>query len=116
VFPIAVSFDLNHAREAAVELPVWKYSLPDHASLEGEELMTGQRFVWQRKIQQSRLAPAGLAMGVARVHPVRHTAVGSTIPCRSFTAMPCELLVKRFFDAMTMAWAPSRSCRRSLTT
>jgi starch synthase (maltosyl-transferring) len=77
---IAVSFDLYHAREAAVELPLWKYSLPDHASLEADELMTGQRFVLQRKIQQSRLAPAGLAMGVARVHPVRHTAGGSTIP------------------------------------
>jgi starch synthase (maltosyl-transferring) len=77
---IAVSFDLYHAREAAVELPLWKYSLPDHASLEADELMTGQRFVWQRKIQQSRLAPAGLEMGVARVHPVRHTAGGSTIP------------------------------------
>jgi starch synthase (maltosyl-transferring) len=76
---IAFSFDLYHAREAAVELPLWKYSLPDHASLEAGELMTGQRFIWQRKIQQSRLAPAGLAMGVARVHPVRHTAGGSTI-------------------------------------
>lgn len=71
---IAVNLDPHHAREASVELPLWEWGLPDHASLEAEELMTGHRFVWQGKMQQIRLDPAGLPFGLWRVHPVGHAA------------------------------------------
>ncbi|WP_439576413.1 maltotransferase domain-containing protein [Elioraea sp.] len=71
---VAVSLDPHHAHEVSVELPLWEWGLPDHAALEAEELMTGRRFVWQGKMQQIRLDPAGLPFGLWRVHPVGHAA------------------------------------------
>jgi starch synthase (maltosyl-transferring) len=74
VILVAVSLDPHHVREASVELPLWEWGLPDHASLEAEDLMAGHRFVWQGKMQQIRLDPAGLPFGIWRVHPVGHAA------------------------------------------
>jgi starch synthase (maltosyl-transferring) len=71
---VAVSLDPHHPHEASVELPLWEWGLPDHAALEAEELMTGHRFVWQGKMQQVRLDPAGLPFAIWRVHPVGHGA------------------------------------------
>jgi starch synthase (maltosyl-transferring) len=71
---VAVNLDPHHVREASVELPLWEWGLPDHASLDAEDLMTGHRFVWQGKMQQIRLDPAGLPFGLWRVHPAGHAA------------------------------------------
>lgn len=73
VLLVAVSLDPHAPREATVELPLWEWGLPDHASLEAEDLMHGHRFAWHGKHQRIRLDPAHLPFGIWRVRP----AVGS---------------------------------------
>ncbi|WP_241671148.1 alpha-1,4-glucan--maltose-1-phosphate maltosyltransferase [Dankookia rubra] len=65
----AVSLDPRNVQEAAVELPLWEWGLPDHAALEAEDLMTGRRFTWTGKVQRLRLDPGALPFGLWRVRP-----------------------------------------------
>lgn len=65
----AVSLDPHNVQEAAVELPLWEWGLPDHAALEAEDLMTGWQFTWHGKVQRLRLDPGGLPFGIWRVRP-----------------------------------------------
>ncbi|WP_243634512.1 alpha-1,4-glucan--maltose-1-phosphate maltosyltransferase [Roseicella frigidaeris] len=65
----AVSLDPRNVQEAAVELPLWEWGLPDGAALEAEDLMTGWQFTWQGKVQRLRLDPGGLPFGIWRVRP-----------------------------------------------
>ncbi|MDO9708995.1 maltotransferase domain-containing protein [Paracraurococcus lichenis] len=65
----AVSLDPFNVQEAAVELPLWEWGLPDHAALEAEDLMTGRRFTWRGKVQRLRLDPGALPFGLWRVRP-----------------------------------------------
>ncbi|MBL6458599.1 DUF3416 domain-containing protein [Belnapia sp. T6] len=66
---VAVSLDPHHVQQAAVELPLWEWGLPDHAALEAEDLMRGNRFTWQGKMQTIRLDPGELPFGIWRVRP-----------------------------------------------
>ena len=65
----AVSLDPQTVQEAAVELPLWEWGLPDSAALEAEDLMTGRRFTWTGKVQRLRLDPGALPFGLWRVRP-----------------------------------------------
>ena len=65
----AVSLDPHNVQEAAVELPLWEWGLPDGAALEAEDLMRGHRFTWRGKNQRIRLDPYGLPFGIWRVRP-----------------------------------------------
>ncbi|MFC7476638.1 maltotransferase domain-containing protein [Dankookia sp. GCM10030260] len=65
----AVSLDPRNVQEAAVELPLWEWGLPDNAALEAEDLMTGRRFTWTGKVQRLRLDPGALPFGIWRVRP-----------------------------------------------
>ena len=69
VLLVAVSLDPHAAQQAAVELPLWEWGLPDHAALDAEDLMRGHRFTWLGKVQQLRLDPADLPFGIWRVRP-----------------------------------------------
>jgi starch synthase (maltosyl-transferring) len=71
---VAVSLDPHHAHEVSVEIPLWEWGLPDHETLEAEDLMHGHRFAWQGKVQRLRLDPAGLPFGIWRVRPARGDA------------------------------------------
>jgi starch synthase (maltosyl-transferring) len=66
---VAVNLDPHHVQEATFELPLWEWQLPDNASAEIEDLMTGHRFVWTGKLQQVRLDPATLPFAIWRVTP-----------------------------------------------
>ena len=55
---VAVNLDPFHAQEAAFEVPLWRFALPDHAGVDVEDLVTGARFAWQGKMQHLRLDPA----------------------------------------------------------
>jgi starch synthase (maltosyl-transferring) len=66
---VAVSLDPHNVQQASVELPLWEWGLPDHASLEAEDLMRGHRFTWQGKMQTIRLDPGELPFGIWRVRP-----------------------------------------------
>jgi starch synthase (maltosyl-transferring) len=65
---IAISLDPYNAQEADVEIPLWSWNLPDHGTLDLEDLIGGQKFSWTGKIQRLRLDPhAGLPFAIWRV-------------------------------------------------
>jgi starch synthase (maltosyl-transferring) len=55
---VAVNLDPANTQAANVELPLWKFGLPDSAGLAAHDLMTGQNFVWTGKWQTIVLNPA----------------------------------------------------------
>ena len=52
-----VSLDPHNAQGANFEVPLWEFGLPDDASIEVEDLVTGNRFVWNGKIQHIWIDP-----------------------------------------------------------
>jgi starch synthase (maltosyl-transferring) len=65
---VAVSLDPFNPQSAAVELPLWKWRLPDSASVVAEDLMTGVATVWRGKWQTISLSPP-VPFNVWRVQP-----------------------------------------------
>ncbi len=63
----AVSVDPHYAQEAAIEVPVWEWGLPDSGSVMVDDLMRETRFVWHGKNQWVRLDPADLPFAIWRV-------------------------------------------------
>ena len=57
VLLIAVSLDPLQAHESAIELPLWRSGLPDHGTLQFEDLLDDRRFALAGKQQTLRLAP-----------------------------------------------------------
>jgi len=66
---IAVSLDPHHVQEAAFEVPLWEWHLPDDGSVQVEDLMRGTSFVWRGKVQTVRLDPSELPFAIWRVAP-----------------------------------------------
>jgi starch synthase (maltosyl-transferring) len=66
---VAVSLDPHNPQEAAIEIPLWEWGLPDHAALAATDLMREQRFVWTGKNQRIRLDPGDLPFAIWRVVP-----------------------------------------------
>ncbi len=69
VILVAVSLDPHGVQEAAFEVPLWQWNLPDDGAVEVEDLMRGRRFAWQGKIQHLRLDPADLPFAIWRIAP-----------------------------------------------
>ncbi|RCS25330.1 alpha-1,4-glucan--maltose-1-phosphate maltosyltransferase [Phyllobacterium salinisoli] len=53
----AVNLDPHHPQAAHFEVPLWEFGLPDDATVEAEDLVTGQPFAWTGKIQHMYLDP-----------------------------------------------------------
>ncbi len=51
----AVNLDPHNAQDASFEVPLWEFGLPDEASIEGRDLVTGANFVWHGKVQHMLL-------------------------------------------------------------
>ncbi|MEO8714124.1 MAG: maltotransferase domain-containing protein [Acetobacteraceae bacterium] len=66
---VAVSFDPHNAQEAAIEVPVWEWGLPDDGVVAVDDLMRDTRFSWHGKTQRIRLDPADLPFAIWRVMP-----------------------------------------------
>jgi starch synthase (maltosyl-transferring) len=66
---VAVSLDPHNAQEAAIEIPLWEWGLPDHESLAATDLMRGNRFVWTGKNQRIHLDPADLPFAIWQIAP-----------------------------------------------
>jgi len=66
---VAVSFDPHLVQEAAFELPLWEWKLPDHGSLMIEDLVRGHSAIWTGKMQHVRLDPADLPFAIWRLSP-----------------------------------------------
>lgn len=68
---VAISLDPHNAQEAHFELPLWEFGLPDDASLQGEDLMTGHTWVWHGKVQHMRIEPWNQPFGIWRASPIK---------------------------------------------
>lgn len=66
---VAVNLDPFNVRSAAIEVPLWEFGLPDHASVAVEELMRGHRFAWHGKSQTIRLDPSEIPFSIWRIAP-----------------------------------------------
>jgi starch synthase (maltosyl-transferring) len=57
VVVVAVSLDPFQPQEADFDIPLWSWGLPDQASVDVEDLVTGDRFAWHGRMQHMRLTP-----------------------------------------------------------
>ena len=64
---VAINLDPFGVQEAAFEVPLWEFGLPDHAGVAVEDLLTGRNWTWHGKIQQLRLDPAALPYTILRI-------------------------------------------------
>ncbi len=67
---VAVSLDPHYAQDAAFEIPLWEWDLPDNASVAVEDLMNGTKSLWTGKLQRVRLDPARLPFAIWRIAPI----------------------------------------------
>ncbi|CAH2605007.1 Alpha-1,4-glucan:maltose-1-phosphate maltosyltransferase [Rhodovastum atsumiense] len=58
VLIVAVSLDPMHRQEAAIELPLWRWHLPDSGTLHAEDLLRRRMVAWHGKWQRITLDPA----------------------------------------------------------
>jgi starch synthase (maltosyl-transferring) len=54
---VAVNLDHSHVQSCPFEVPLWEFGLPDHASIDVEDLLTGTETRWQGKTQHLTLDP-----------------------------------------------------------
>jgi starch synthase (maltosyl-transferring) len=66
---VAISVDPFNIQDATIELPLWRFGLPDGGLLAAEDLMRGQKFVWSGKWQPVRLNPYEQPFCIWRVAP-----------------------------------------------
>ena len=48
---VAVNMDAHAPHDGMIELPLWRFGLPDWGTLQMEELFSGHRFSWTGKMQ-----------------------------------------------------------------
>jgi starch synthase (maltosyl-transferring) len=66
---VAISLDPVQAQDSPIELPLWRWDLPDDAALAVDDLISGQSWTWRGKTQQLRLTPDHPFL-ICRVRPV----------------------------------------------
>ncbi|HEX6142153.1 MAG TPA: maltotransferase domain-containing protein [Geminicoccaceae bacterium] len=66
---IAVSLDPHAAQACHFEVPLWELGLPDHESVQVEDLFTGGRFTWHGKVQHVWLDPQVNPCAIWRITP-----------------------------------------------
>ena len=67
---VAVNLDPYNYQEAHFEVPLWEFGLPDHASVEVEDLFSGNRWIWHGKIQRVGLDPHDNPAAIWRIRPM----------------------------------------------
>ena len=66
---VAVNLDPDNGQQAHFEVPLWEFGLPDHASIQVEDLLSGHRFTWNGKVQQIWLDPEHQPCALWRLIP-----------------------------------------------
>jgi starch synthase (maltosyl-transferring) len=66
---VAVNLDPFHAHEVTIEVPLWEWQRPDHATMKVSDLMRDMLFTWHGKLQRLRLDPAELPFAIWRITP-----------------------------------------------
>ncbi|MDQ7251429.1 maltotransferase domain-containing protein [Dongia sedimenti] len=67
VILVAINLDPFNAQESWIEIPLWQWSLPDHASIDVEDLIGGSKFQWHGKSGTIRLDPYELPYVIWRI-------------------------------------------------
>lgn len=67
VILVAINLDPFTAHDATIDLPLWQLGLPDHASVELEDLVSENRFTWQGRQQQIHLDPQQMPFAIWRL-------------------------------------------------
>lgn len=70
----AVNLDPHAAHACDFEVPLWEFGLPDHGTVEVEDVVSGHRFSWTGKVQHMRLDPETLPYVVWRLRPLGRQA------------------------------------------
>jgi starch synthase (maltosyl-transferring) len=65
----AVNLDPHNGHGAHFEVPLWEFGLPDEASIQALDLVTGARFIWTGKIQHMWLEPRERPYAVWQLNP-----------------------------------------------
>ncbi len=68
---VAINLDPFAAHDAAIDVPLWRFGLPDDAAVHVEELMSESRFTWHGRQQQIRLDPQQMPFAIWRIQPAR---------------------------------------------
>jgi starch synthase (maltosyl-transferring) len=66
---VAVNLDPFHAHDVTIEVPMWEWQLPDHATMKVSDLMRDMLFTWHGKLQRLRLDPSELPFAIWRITP-----------------------------------------------
>jgi starch synthase (maltosyl-transferring) len=66
---VAVNLDPHGAHGADLEVPLWEFGLPDHASIDAVDLAAGRRETWTGKIRHILLDPAVRPYAIWRLVP-----------------------------------------------
>lgn len=64
-----VCLDPHNQQGADFEVPLWEFGLPDDASIEVEDMVTGQHFTWHGKYQHIHLDPFYKPYAIWRLIP-----------------------------------------------
>ncbi|WP_157123176.1 alpha-1,4-glucan--maltose-1-phosphate maltosyltransferase [Pandoraea vervacti] len=70
---VAVNLDARQTHATTIELPLWRWQLPDDGALDVENLLDGTQFVWHGKHQRVHLSP-NAPYGIWSVRPRREMA------------------------------------------
>jgi starch synthase (maltosyl-transferring) len=54
---VLVSLDPHNSQPVSFEIPLWEWGLTDSDVVSAEDILTGERFVWHGKLQQTVLTP-----------------------------------------------------------
>jgi starch synthase (maltosyl-transferring) len=67
VLLIAISLDPFNVQDATIEVPLWRFGIPDNGDIDAEDLMRGINFTWHGKYQPVRLNPDELPFCIWRL-------------------------------------------------
>ncbi|HEY8564703.1 MAG TPA: maltotransferase domain-containing protein [Beijerinckiaceae bacterium] len=68
---VLVNLDPRNRQECTYEVPLWEFGLPDHGSIEAEDLLGGTRFTLHGKTHRIALDPAERPVVIWRLIPPR---------------------------------------------
>jgi starch synthase (maltosyl-transferring) len=68
---ILVNLDPKNRQECTYEVPLWEFGLPDHSSIEAEDLLNGGRFTLHGKTHRIALDPRERSVVIWRLIPPR---------------------------------------------
>ena len=66
---VAINLDPFAAHEADIDVPLWRFGLPDDGSVHVEELSSDAHFIWRGRQQHIRLDPQQLPFAIWRIRP-----------------------------------------------